>query len=82
VTPGAAFNFAEPVVLTQNRARANVLLATAAAFGLLVCWIVLAGPPGSWRTVASDRVRRRRPDHLLNNDAVGLVIILDITWAG
>jgi hypothetical protein len=39
---GAAFNFAEPAVLTQNWAQANVLLATAAAFGLLVCWIVLA----------------------------------------
>jgi len=30
----------------------------------------------------ASRVRRRRPDPLLINDGAGMVVILDITWAG
>jgi hypothetical protein len=36
----AAFNFAEPAVLTQNWMRANVALATAVALGLLAIWVM------------------------------------------
>jgi hypothetical protein len=39
---GNGFNFAEPAVLTQDWTQASVLVATAVAFGLLACWIVLA----------------------------------------
>ena len=39
---GYGFNFAEPAVLTQDWTQASVLVATAVAFGLLACWIVLA----------------------------------------
>jgi hypothetical protein len=35
----AAFNFAEPAVLTQNWMRANVALATAVGLGLLAVWV-------------------------------------------
>jgi len=35
----AAFNFAEPAVLTQNWMRANVALATAVELGLLAVWV-------------------------------------------
>jgi hypothetical protein len=44
----AAFNFAEPAVLTQNWARANVAHATAVAFALLAVWVavVLVLPAG------------------------------------
>jgi hypothetical protein len=46
---GNGFNFAEPAVLTQNWAQASVLVATAVAFGLLACWIVLALIVRRWR---------------------------------
>ena len=46
---GAAFNFAEPAVLTQNWAQANVLLATAVALGLLGLWVVSALTIRRWR---------------------------------
>ncbi len=39
---GAAFVFAEPAVLTQNWTQASVLLATAVAFVLLACAVVLS----------------------------------------
>ncbi len=39
---GAAFNFGEPAVLTQDWTRAGVALATAAALGLLAAWVALA----------------------------------------
>jgi len=46
---GGAFNFAEPAVLTQDWTQASVLVATAVAFGLLACWIVLALVVRRWR---------------------------------
>ncbi len=46
---GAAFNFAEPAVLTQNWTQANVLLATAVALGLLGLWVVAAITIRRWR---------------------------------
>jgi hypothetical protein len=46
---GAAFNFAEPAVLTQNWTQANVLLATAVALGLLGLWVVSAITIRRWR---------------------------------
>ena len=46
---GNGFNFAEPAVLTQDWAQASVLVATAVAFGLLACWIVLALIVRRWR---------------------------------
>jgi hypothetical protein len=46
---GNGFNFAEPAVLTQDWAQASVLVATAVAFGLLACWIVLALIIRRWR---------------------------------
>jgi len=36
------FTFAEPAVLTQDWKTANVLLATAVAFGLLAVWVLIA----------------------------------------
>jgi len=39
---GRAFNFGEPAVLTQNWSQANVLVATAAALGLLLVWVYFA----------------------------------------
>jgi hypothetical protein len=48
---GNGFNFAEPAVLTQDWAQASVLVATAVAFGLLACWIVLALVVRRWRGV-------------------------------
>jgi hypothetical protein len=36
------FTFAEPAVLTQNWKSANILLATAVAFGLLAVWVAIA----------------------------------------
>jgi hypothetical protein len=39
---GRGFNFAEPAALTQDWTQASVPVATAVAFGLLACWIVLA----------------------------------------
>jgi hypothetical protein len=48
---GNGFNFAEPAVLTQDWAQASVLVATAVAFGLLACWIVLALVARRWRGV-------------------------------
>jgi hypothetical protein len=39
---GAAFVFAEPAVLTQNWTQASVLLATAVAFVLLACAVVVS----------------------------------------
>ena len=47
---GAAFNFAEPAVLTQNWTQANVLLATAVALGLLAVWVVAALTVRRWRS--------------------------------
>jgi len=46
---GNGFNFAEPAVLTQDWTQASVLVATAVAFGLLACWIVLALIVRRWR---------------------------------
>ncbi len=46
---GAAFNFAEPAVLTQNWTQANVVLATAVALGLLGLWVVSAITIRRWR---------------------------------
>jgi hypothetical protein len=46
---GSGFNFAEPAVLTQDWTQASVLVATAVAFGLLACWIVLALIVRRWR---------------------------------
>jgi hypothetical protein len=48
---GNGFNFAEPAVLTQDWSQASVLVATAVAFGLLACWIVLALVVRRWRGV-------------------------------
>jgi uncharacterized membrane protein YkgB len=39
---GAAFNFGEVAVLTQNWTSANVALATAVALGLLAVWVAIA----------------------------------------
>jgi hypothetical protein len=39
---GAAFNFGEPAVLTQNWTSVNVALATAAGLGLLAVWVAIA----------------------------------------
>jgi hypothetical protein len=39
---GAAFNFAEPAVLTQNWVQANIFLATAVALALLAAWVAIA----------------------------------------
>jgi hypothetical protein len=39
---GRTFNFGEPAVLTQNWSHASVLVATAAALGLLLLWIYFA----------------------------------------
>ena len=39
---GRTFNFGEPAVLTQNWSRASVLVATAAALGLLLLWVYFA----------------------------------------
>jgi hypothetical protein len=39
---GRTFNFGEPAVLTQNWSRASVLVATAAALGLLLVWVYFA----------------------------------------
>jgi hypothetical protein len=39
---GRTFNFGEPAVLTQNWSQASVLVATAAALGLLFLWVYLA----------------------------------------
>jgi hypothetical protein len=39
---GAAFNFAEPAVLTQNWVHANIFLATAVALALLGAWVAIA----------------------------------------
>ena len=39
---GRTFNFGEPAVLTQNWSRASVLIATAAALGLLFLWVYFA----------------------------------------
>jgi hypothetical protein len=39
---GAAFNFGEPAVLTQNWISANVTLATAVALGLLAVWVAIS----------------------------------------
>jgi hypothetical protein len=47
---GAAFNFGEPAVLTQDWTQANVALATAVALGLLAVWVAIAALlPGSAR---------------------------------
>ena len=46
---GNGFNFGEPAVLTQDWTQASVLVATAVAFGLLACWIVLALIVRRWR---------------------------------
>ena len=47
----AAFNFAEPAVLTHNWTQASVLLATAVTLGLLACWVALAFAVRRWRAV-------------------------------
>jgi hypothetical protein len=39
---GRTFNFGEPAVLTQNWSQASVLVATAAALGLLLVWVYFA----------------------------------------
>ena len=39
---GMRFNFGEPAVLTQDWRQASVLIATAAALGLLLLWVVFA----------------------------------------
>ena len=39
---GRTFNFGEPAVLTQNWSHASVLVATAAALGLLLVWVYFA----------------------------------------
>jgi hypothetical protein len=39
---GRTFNFGEPAVLTQNWSHASVLVATAAALGLLLLWVYFA----------------------------------------
>jgi hypothetical protein len=39
---GAAINFAEPAVLTQNWTSANLALATVVALGLLAVWVAIA----------------------------------------
>ena len=46
---GAAFNFAEPAVLTQNWTHASVLLATAVTLGLLAAWTGFAVAARRWR---------------------------------
>ena len=56
---GAAFNFAEPAVLTQNWTQANVLLATAVALGLLACWVVPALTVRRWRGPMAGRRPQR-----------------------
>jgi hypothetical protein len=48
---GAAFVFAEPAVLTQNWTQASVLLATAVAFVLLACAVVLSRWGRLWHGV-------------------------------
>jgi hypothetical protein len=45
---GAAFNFAEPAVLTLNWTQASVLLATAVTLGLLAVWIGFAAVVRHW----------------------------------
>jgi hypothetical protein len=55
-----SFNFAEPAVLTQDWTQASVLVATAAALGLLAVWVVLALAARRWRDVlVAGRVRVR-----------------------
>jgi len=46
---GAAFNFAEPAVLTMNWTRASVPLATAVTFVMLAVWIGFAALLRRWR---------------------------------
>jgi hypothetical protein len=46
---GAAFNFAEPAVLTQNWTHASVLLATAVTLSLLATWTGFAVAARRWR---------------------------------
>jgi hypothetical protein len=46
---GNGFNFAEPAALTLDWTQTSVLVATAVAFGLLACWIVLALIVRRWR---------------------------------
>jgi hypothetical protein len=46
---GAAFNFAEPAVLTMNWTQASVPLATAVTLVMLAVWIGLAGLLHRWR---------------------------------
>jgi hypothetical protein len=46
---GAAFNFAEPAVLTLNWTQASVPLATAVTLAMLAVWIGLAGLLRRWR---------------------------------
>ena len=48
---GAAFVFAEPAVLTQNWTQASVLLATAVAFVLLACAVVVSRWGRRWHGV-------------------------------
>ena len=47
----AAFNFAEPAVLTHNWTQASVLLDTGVTLGLLACWVALAFAVRRWRAV-------------------------------
>ena len=45
---GAAFNFAEPAVLTLNWTQASVMLATAVTLGLLAVWMGFAAVVRHW----------------------------------
>jgi len=56
----AAFNFAEPAVLTLNWTQASVLLATAVTLGLLAVWIGFAAVVRHWWQVAVGGLGRFR----------------------
>jgi hypothetical protein len=75
---GAAFNFAEPAVLTQNWTSANVALATLVALCLLGLWVavVLLVP----RVPRVPLVLRRRAVVLAGLAAVSVAATAQMTW--
>jgi hypothetical protein len=65
---GGGFSFAEPAVLTQGWAQANVLLATGVALALLAVWVLAVRLPGIGRWVV-----------LAGLGAVSLVAVVQLT---
>jgi hypothetical protein len=65
---GGGFSFAEPAVLTQGWAQANVLLATGVALALLAVWVLAVRLPGAGRLVV-----------LAGLGAVSLVAVVQLT---